>query len=59
VAGYQEDAVKIVLALLGLRFLTAGCAPIEMAIPLADPGGWMQLLSDSEANGVPVLSMAW
>lgn len=55
----QENPVKLVLIFVGLGLLVMGCSPIEMAIPLAGADGWMQILTDSEAKGVPVLALNW
>lgn len=51
--------MKLVLVIIGVGLLAMGCSPIEMAIPLAGADGWMQILSNSEARGVPVLAMNW
>ena len=57
--GYREMKMKLALVLLCAGFIPMGCSPIRIAIPLAGVDGWMQMLSDSEAKGVPVLAMNW
>lgn len=51
--------MKLFLILVGVGVIAMGCSPIEMAIPLAGADGWMQILSDSEVSGVPVLALNW
>ncbi|RLJ59116.1 hypothetical protein BCF46_1260 [Litoreibacter meonggei] len=51
--------MKLAFALICGCTLAAGCSPIQVAIPLAGVDGWVQLLSDSDAKGVPVLAMNW
>ena len=51
--------MKVILVLIGLGLVATGCSPINVGIPLSGVDGWMQVLSDSEARGVPVLSLTW
>lgn len=51
--------MKIVLVLVGLGLVSMGCSPINVGIPLSGVDGWMQVLTDSDASGVPVLSLTW
>lgn len=51
--------MKLFLVLVGVGLVAMGCSPINVGIPLSGVDGWMQLLSDGDAKGVPVLSMTW
>ncbi|EPX81198.1 hypothetical protein [Litoreibacter arenae] len=51
--------MKLVLILVGVGLLAMGCAPAEMAIPLAGADGWLQVLANSESHGVPLLAVNW
>ncbi|WP_281857079.1 hypothetical protein [Litoreibacter halocynthiae] len=51
--------MKLRFTLICVGLLATGCSPVAVAIPLAGPDGWMQMLSDSNAQGVPLLSMNW
>ncbi|MEP3347906.1 MAG: hypothetical protein ABJN34_02745 [Litoreibacter sp.] len=51
--------MKVILVLVGVALLEMGCSPINVAVPLSGAEGWMEMLSDGGAKGVPVLSMTW
>jgi len=51
--------MKLFLIFVGVGVLAMGCSPIEMAIPLAGADGWMQILSNSDVKGMPVLALNW
>ncbi|PTX54106.1 hypothetical protein C8N43_2912 [Litoreibacter ponti] len=51
--------MKLVMIFVGMGLLIMGCSPIDMAIPLAGADGWMQVLADSDAKGLPVLALNW
>lgn len=47
----------VLLAITGS--LTLGCSAIKMDVPLTEVEGWVQMISNSEVSGVPVLSVTW
>lgn len=51
--------MKLFLILVGVGVIAMGCSPIEVAIPLAGADGWMQILTDSDVSGMPVLALNW
>jgi len=51
--------MRTILILSVTSLLMGASGPVQTTVPLASMQGWVQMLSDAEYDGVPLLAMSW